>query len=427
MALSTSPLAGFNLSPQNKSTAERLPQILPRSASASINGGVLTNVPSDLSNRGVIASIQLLSGTNSVPSTSGTSDNLSTAMSQLQTGTFSDFFLTQVNFEYSEKVQISQTFGDNEVVYYMGHQPVLMSISGILFDALGTSWFTQFISLYSGVLRGSQLALNRNLVKLKLPNLHVVGTFSDLSTQQTSAVDTVINFTAKFIVKSVIPVPATNYGFLNYSPSSSTTNILDWSVGRDGLGGASFKSIISSGVTGALQNVPFLDSGLKALSGLAAPELSYFNTLSSFGKGVFSPIFSVLSSVTNIVQTVAGSISALVSQFTAPVNNVLGVINSILNTTTSIVQTVERDFAATVGLVSNTASNIYNTLQVARNTVGVITQVPQSLSQVLQALSNTVTRGPNAYNLFLGGGASFGKQAFLSSGAPYNAVAPYSL
>jgi len=421
-----------NLASQSGS-AERLAQILPRSAKA-LEVGVsgLTNVPTDLSDRGTIASMSLVGNTDiSTYNLGGTKDELESAFAELQpnyTPGFTNFFLTTADFDYQEKMQISQTFGDNEVVYYFGQQPVFLTLAGILFDSLGYSWFTQFISLYNGVIRGSKLAAQRALIRLNLPNMTVVGTFASLHTEQTSTYDSMVTFNARFLVKSIQPVPisASYSGLFNYSPSSSSTNILNWSVGRDGLGGSSFSSLLCNGIGSVVSN-SFLDAGLGAVLGGAAPSSSYFNSLTEFGKGVFSPIFSILSSVTNIVQATFGNLESLVSNFTTPIKNILGVVQSVLGTASSIAKTIENDFAATVGMVTSTVNDVYSTLQIARNTVGIISQVPETMSQSLQVLSDTVTRGPNAYNLFLGGGASAGKAPFLSSGAKYNPVAPYSL
>src|SRR4051812_9359471 len=60
-----------------------------------------------------------------------------------------EFLLTGVNVQFNEKVQITQTFGDSETVYYFGKAPVFFNLSGVLIDSIDNPWFTKFVEMYS--------------------------------------------------------------------------------------------------------------------------------------------------------------------------------------------------------------------------------------------------------------------------------------
>ena len=91
------------------------------------------------SDRGPISYMRLLKNKDYDPKKSvqgGTEVKVDAEITKLiseQTGTgFSSFFLTDISMQHSEKAQILTTFGDNEVVYYFGKQPLIVNISGFL-------------------------------------------------------------------------------------------------------------------------------------------------------------------------------------------------------------------------------------------------------------------------------------------------------
>jgi hypothetical protein len=88
---------------------------------------------------------------------------------------YTDFLLTSVSVSFDEKVQVVQTFGDSDVVYYFGKSPVIYSLSGMLIDDIDNGWFTKFIEAYSNIMRGTELARNYELLEITLPNMIIVG------------------------------------------------------------------------------------------------------------------------------------------------------------------------------------------------------------------------------------------------------------
>src|ERR1700704_5929582 len=73
-------------------------------------------------------------------------------------GGYDNFLLTSVSVSFNEKVQITQTFGDTETVYYFGKQPIIFNFAGMLIDDIDNQWFNSFVEMYGGIIRGTESA-----------------------------------------------------------------------------------------------------------------------------------------------------------------------------------------------------------------------------------------------------------------------------
>jgi hypothetical protein len=122
-------------------------------------------------------------------------------------GGYADFLLTNVSVNISEKVQVTQTFGDAEVVYYFGKAPLFYNIAGYLIDDVDNQWFTNFYEMYTNILRGSELARNYEMVELVLPNVALIGSVTSFGYNQDAARDTDIPFTMQLHIKQATVIP----------------------------------------------------------------------------------------------------------------------------------------------------------------------------------------------------------------------------
>jgi hypothetical protein len=120
---------------------------------------------------------------------------------------YADFLLTNVNVTLSEKVQVTQTFGDAEVVYYFGKAPIYYNISGYLIDDVDNQWFTNFVEMYTNILRGTELARNYEMVELVLPNIALIGSVTSFGYNQSADRDTDIPFTMQLHIKQATVIP----------------------------------------------------------------------------------------------------------------------------------------------------------------------------------------------------------------------------
>ena len=119
------------------------------------------------------------------------------------------FYLTEVQEVRNEKVQIMETFSEPGV-FFFGEKTKVYSFSGMLIESKssvrGSSknlWYSNFIALYDGVLRGSQLADNRKEVILTYGNVRLYGYFLSLNTNKSANSVFGVPFSFSMLVRKV--------------------------------------------------------------------------------------------------------------------------------------------------------------------------------------------------------------------------------
>jgi hypothetical protein len=348
---------------------------------------------------------------------------------------YDKFLLTGVSCSMSEKVQISEVFGDSEVVYYFGRQPLIFNISGVLIDSADNNWFVDWLNLYNDFLRGSQTAKNYELLKIVLPNMSITGTMSGFSWQQDSNRDTDIPFSFQFIAKIVVPTPATNEGMitsykLKSVDFSQAYALLSQKRINDFKGQvASLTSVIQNpssslrdkaqaltdvgnGLGGTFGN--FLNTSKGTLTGIQSTiegwnksTQSYVNdvrrsamyqtvtaSLNGIRTNLFSPIYGILSSLTKLVSNTANSATALFNGIITPVRNILRDITSISNQSVALVNLVNSSIKGfgrnVVGQLRGVSSDYKKALKALKKAGGAIGSSPRS---VAHTISNMFTDG----------------------------------
>lgn len=347
------------------------------------------------------------------------------------TSGYDSFLLTGVQCAMSEKVQITEVFGDNEVIYYFGRQPLIFNFSGILIDSPDNSWFAQWVKLFNDFMRGTQLARNYELIKIVLPNMEVTGSISSFSYSQDASRDTDIPFTFQFIAKIVVPIEAEPIGmpttntlqFVDFSQvakftTQSQLNSLKGKVAMltakvsdptaslrekgaalaalgSGAGGGSGSLFESLGKT--LGTFPAtIDGWTKAQDKYVADiqKSAMYQTVTSSLNGVrtnlFSPVYGILSSLTKLVSNTFNSASKLFNNLINPVRNILRDITNISNKAIALVNLVNssiKGFGRNVkGQLKGTVSDYKEALKTLKKATGTIASSPASLSQSLKIM-----------------------------------------
>lgn len=90
---------------------------------------------------------------------------------------FIDFLLTQVSEPFQEKFQVVETLSDNFVVYLFGQAAPQFQYSGVLLNTYQDDQRVWMMRLYRDILRGTQLARRRKLVRLRYDSVIVSGIF----------------------------------------------------------------------------------------------------------------------------------------------------------------------------------------------------------------------------------------------------------
>lgn len=443
-----------NVPPQS----ERLGKIRPRyGVQTETENGAVTTFGNEFAERGQWAYIKLLtsqtqaqgykSGSTNRYLSTGSQDLVgegSIVSSMIDEGGkssfgYDGFLLTGVSSDLSEKVQITEVFGDNEVIYYFGRQPMLFNISGVLFDSPDNTWFTDWLRLYSEFMRGTQTAKNYELLKLVLPNMAITGTMTSFSWRQDSQRDVDIPFSFQFIAKVIQPIPATgkfpvsntgakNIDFSFAAKVTSQKSINDLKGQSAQLTGvisnpssslrdkAAALSQLGTGVGG--QYGVFLNQSKNTLDGykstidgwtqaetsgtksLLSSELfqSVTSSLNGIRMNLFSPVYGILSSLTKLVANTFTSASTVINSMIIPVRGIVRDVINISNQATNLVNTTNSSITAlgrnTVGQLKGLESDFNTAVKSVKKAAGAIATAPVTAAQ---AVSNIFTSGQLPY------------------------------
>jgi hypothetical protein len=424
-------------------SSERLFTITPRSLLSTTTGG----------DRGYRGYIQLVSSNpvnvsdTSIYSSSiaGSGGTLDQAVNGGQYGGYANFLITAIQCQMSEKIQVTETFGDGEVYYYFGRQPITLSISGLLIDSIENDWFTQWLFMYGQVLRGTQVASRYQLVKLYLPTMVLVGTIASMSFNQNSDRDTDIPFQFEFMAKELIPIPVMNTNFV-LSNAASLLNVSQASTFVDQLGLNSLKSSLSQFSSMVNSELAPLNTIAQGISGFANTISANLNSVSSafysvtatlagLRASLFSPIYGVLSSLTKLVGALSGVVNAFNSVVTQ-VNNIVRDLQNISSIAVGLVNLANAALfdggGALLGTNSASISTSSATLQAIgnlSNSSGVISTAPPTLFQYLQSyvsagqipVTSPFMQNQSIASLTVSE-TSLSKIGILNSGTPYSAA-----
>lgn len=435
-AVTTSSLGNY----ADKSTTGAIPQserlftLRPRSTP-------LSNDTRYTSDRGPYASIKLITDRDQTSvmnqvnkGDSATTKSLDYVVGQLLNSGYSDFLLTGVSTALDEKVQITEVFGDSEVVYYFGKSPVIFSLDGILTDDVDNNWFYNFLVAYGNVLRGTQLAKNYQLVKINLPNATLVGTISSLRYSQQSTQDVAINFQMSIIVKTLSPRPVTIPSELLSNDAIKINLALCNQIQR-----FQDKAQINEIKRQLNNNRAYLGSTLGSTSaGKFFTSLgdSIANTIDS-GKGffdsistglfsvaelranIFAPVYGVLTTLTKIVQSLTGDISHILGVASSPLTSILRDVRTISNEAVALINAIEGGIGSIVRNQEMEVADIRKTIRALQNTSGMISRAPEDISNILKRMTK-LGRKKGAIASLKSGKVSKSKAALLNSGTPYN-------
>jgi hypothetical protein len=395
---------------------ERLNTIRARSARTLYNTKGKDTYTSD---RGPITTMRLLKGPGYDPlkAVEGATTNVDADVNALVSeGGFVNFFVTDMQVDYNEKTQIMTTFGDGEVVYYFGRQPVIMNIRGLLFDSIENDWFAKFLTLYAGVLRGTQLAKSFSLIRLTFPSMVVTGSISNLSVQHNSHRDTDILFSMQFVAKEVVPMPASIDTSGGMRPNIGS--LVDFKANRAGVQGYSLSMGTLGGgfMNSATKTVGDISSSLGSLTGGLTNATSALN---AFRTNIFTPVFGVISSLTKIVRSVTGDITKIITSFTNPVNAILSDITSIATQASGLALLVENSINDIITIPARMITNANNTVSALKGTAGTISRIPENISETFRRLYGSGRVKQGAAILSSGKKRTKSKAAILTSGTPY--------
>lgn len=388
-------------------------------------------------------------------------------------GKYGEFLLTDIRVSLDEKLQVVETFGDAEVVYYFGRQPLNVQFQGLLIDSPDNNWFVQFIEMYAHVFRGTELARNYELLKIITPNMTFIGTLTHLDWSQNSQRDVDIPFGFNMLVKHIVPnavmvpgKPTTSGSAIGsglkdafrsqsqiFSLKSKANTILNtiqnpFSTVKDLAGSLSMNTVLANatgsttnllasinplggptvtGISGTLSSLTGGGSGSSSASAVQSVGGLFTNvtsTLAGVRASLFSPVYGVLNSLTKLIKNVTGTISSVIGAFANPVRDILRDIRNVSNQAVGIVNLINNSIDKITNQVRGVDTDLRNTLATLKHTAGVISTAPETITQHLRTMVNSgklpattgFLRNPNGVSVGSGGSNHPTKIFLLNSG-----------
>lgn len=357
---------------------------------------------------------------------------------------YASFLLTDVACTLEEKLQVVEVFGDAEVSYYFGRQPIMFNLSGLLIDSVDNNWFIEWLEMYSHVMRGTELARNYELVRIVLPNMTIEGTINRMSWNQNSARDVDIPFQFSFLAKQIVPKPVTlpnkpltndpviNFGKAEGFLSQSGQNNIKMNSLQDNIRGlqavisdpgssikdfaSSLTNLGSSGVNGYYSSTQISSSRNGGGSGLFSGVNS---NLSGVRASLFSPVYGVLSSLTKLIKGSSGDVSRVIGSFTNPVRDILRDVRNVSNQAIGIVNLANNSIHNITNQITNLDRDTRNTIALLKKTGGIITSSPKTIASSIRELFNA-GKMPLTSKFIVGklsnGGHIVSKVSLLNSG-----------
>lgn len=122
---------------------------------------------------------------------------------------FVDFLLTTVQENFQEKVQIVESLSDNFVVYTFGQKAPIFTYAGVLLNTYQDDQRVWMMRLYQDVLRATQLARRKKLVRLRYDSVIVSGVLIAHGQALDAQMQTKADFSFQLVVTQyVIYTPA---------------------------------------------------------------------------------------------------------------------------------------------------------------------------------------------------------------------------
>lgn len=122
---------------------------------------------------------------------------------------FVDFLLTQVQEQFQEKIQVVESLSDNFIIYTFGQKAPVFMYAGVLLNTFQDDQRVWMLRLYQDILRATQLARRKKLVRIRYDSVIVSGVLVAHGQTLDSQLQTKADFSFQMIpTQYVIYTPA---------------------------------------------------------------------------------------------------------------------------------------------------------------------------------------------------------------------------
>ncbi len=125
-----------------------------------------------------------------------------------------DFLLQRASHAFQEKSQVIETLADNYVVYYFGAAAVPFTYSGTVLNTVEDDQAINMFRIYRDMIRGTQLARRRKLLRLRYNGMIVSGSVQNLNLDLDGDNEMSLSFSFQLLPKSILILPTPDFGIV---------------------------------------------------------------------------------------------------------------------------------------------------------------------------------------------------------------------
>jgi hypothetical protein len=123
-----------------------------------------------------------------------------------------DFLLQDLQMPFQEKTQVVETLADNYVIYYFGQAAVPFTLSGTVLNTVEDDQAINMLRIYRDMIRGTQLARRRKLLRLRVNGMVIAGSALSLSLGLGAESEMYLSFSMQVMPKTVTLLPNAEFG-----------------------------------------------------------------------------------------------------------------------------------------------------------------------------------------------------------------------
>lgn len=137
-----------------------------------------------------------------------------------------DFLLQSAQHNVQEKMEVVELLSDNHVAYFYGQAAPTFSYSGSLINTIQDDQAMNMLRIYRDMIRGSQLARRRKVVRLRYDGMIVTGAAMNLQWALSAENESVVPFSFSILVKQITILPNDEYGLVKLSEPFASSQVL---------------------------------------------------------------------------------------------------------------------------------------------------------------------------------------------------------
>lgn len=128
-----------------------------------------------------------------------------------------DLVIESANFQYADFHRLDEELGDTFSIHYYGKSPIMLMVSGRMFDLAGNGAKHALMAMYRDIFRLSKVAKYKIVPNLEFIGCIASGSLLNLSISENSQSDDILSITFQFLINNLYYSSPDNPGRIKFS------------------------------------------------------------------------------------------------------------------------------------------------------------------------------------------------------------------